>query len=626
MKQTNKIYIFLFVSIVIAIIYLFFATHTIQQKLNRNIETILIQQAKSFAKNIDDELHKYIHTDPYVELKQNPPLRKHLEGTLNIIVNDFFKYVFVLYRDDAGVYRYLLDGSDEKAGFNQRLSVEKKYWNSVYTTKQAVTIKQSQLESIWVTYLQPVIFDNQVKAVIAIDFSTKLPISIYYAMEPLQNVFIYIFVSIAILLLILLYQTLLSFKNKKESITDALTQTYNRTFLRELVKEIDIAKYQIMMLDIDYFKQINDNYGHKAGDFVLTKTAQIISQQIREDDYLIRYGGEEFLLFIKKGENFEASMLEIAERIRKKIENTSFEYEDKTIHITVSIGVTNNPQHFKTLSLAIKHADEMLYRAKREGRNQVISQDIKNIQKEHIQRKNINEVKEALEEDRIICYFQAIVNVSDNKIIKHEALARMIDKDGSVVLPYLFLDTIAHTNIYNDFTKRILELVFEKIKSKKVAISVNLNFSDILENTIYNIILDELQKHKALTEWLTIELLEYEIIQETSLIQERLLKIKSFGVKIALDDFGSGFANYSVFETLPLDILKIDGSLIKNIDTSETSYKITHSIIILARELGITAVAEFVHSKEILQIVQELKIDQAQGFYLAKPSPDLFTI
>ena len=623
MKQTNKIYIFLFASIVLAIVYLFFATHTIQQKLNSNIETILIEQAKSFAKNIDDELHEHIQKDPYAELKQNPMLQEHLEGALSIIVNDFFKYVFVLYRDDAGIYRYLLDGSDEKAHFNQRMSVEKKYWDSVYTTKQPVIIKQSELENIWVTYLQPVIFDNEVKAVVAIDFSTQLPTSIYNAIEPLQNVFLYIFVAIGILVFILLYQTLLSLKNKQESITDALTQTYNRTFLRELVKGIDMSKYQIMMLDIDYFKQINDNYGHKAGDFVLRKTAQIISQLIREDDYLIRYGGEEFLLFIKKGENENTLAFKIAERIRKKIEKTPFEYEDKTMRITVSIGLTNNPEHFKTLSLAIKHADEMLYRAKREGRNKVVSHNTNNTKKEHIERKNINEMKEALEEDRIICYFQAIVNVNTNKICKYEALARMIDKDGSIVLPYLFLDTLAHTNLYNDFTKRILELVFEKIKSKKVAISVNLNFSDILDNSIYKIILDELQKHQELTKWLTIELLEYEIMQESSLIQERLLEIKSFGVQIALDDFGSGFANYSVFETLPLDILKIDGSLIKNIDTSKTSYTITHSIATLSRELGITTVAEFVHSKEVLEIVQELQIDEAQGFYLAKPSADI---
>jgi diguanylate cyclase (GGDEF)-like protein len=624
MKHTSKIYGFVFLSIVFAIIYLFFATNKIQQELNTNIEEILVQQAKSFAKNIEKELHKHILHDPYTELKNKPLMREHIEDTLSIIVNDFFKYVFVLYKDRNGNYRYLLDGSVDKGSFNQRLNVEKRYWDRVYSSKRAVVVKQNKLESIWITYLQPVVFDNQVKAVVAIDFSTELPDSIYYAIEPLKHIFFYIFIAMGILLGILLYQTLLSFKNKKESITDALTQTYNRKFLRELLENINIAEYQIIMLDIDYFKQINDNYGHKAGDMILAKTAQLISQEIRKEDYLIRFGGEEFLIFIKRGQNTTNLAYEIAQRIRQKIQNTPFTYEDKTIHITVSIGIACDPAHFKTVSLAIKHADEMLYHAKREGRNKVVSKHTDDTQNQQFQQsKTINEVKEAIDENRIICYFQPIVNIKDNSIAKYEALARMVDKDGTILLPYLFLETIVHTNVYNDFTKKILELVFAKIKSKKVAISVNLNFSDILDNTIYNTILQELKTHKELTKWLTIELLEYEVLQEVSLIQERLLKIKSFGVKIALDDFGSGFANYTVFQTLPLDILKIDGSLIKDIDSSDVSYKITHSISILARELGITTVAEFVHSKEVLEVVEELQIDQAQGFYLAKPSAEI---
>jgi len=624
MKHTRKIYIAVFTSIIVAIIYLFVSTNKIQKELNNNIEQILITQAKSFALNIEKELHKHLSHDPYKELKKDEDLREHMNDALTIIVNDFFKYVFVLYRDTDNNYRYLLDGSLEQGIFNQRLNVDKKYWNLVYETKKPVIIKQNNLENIWITYLQPVIFDDNVKAVIAIDFSTELPANIYYAIEPLKNIFIYIFLSMGILLGILLYQTFLSIKNKKESITDALTQVYNRNFLRDLIEKINIAEYQIIMLDIDYFKQINDNYGHKAGDIILAKTAKLVAEQIREEDYLIRFGGEEFLIFIKRGQNSKKLAYEIAQRIRKTVEQTPFLYEDKTINITVSMGVTCEPEHFKTISQAIKHADEMLYRAKREGRNKVVSKYIDETSTlKTEQSKSINEVKEALEENRIICYFQPIVDIQSNDIVKYEALARMVDKDGTLLLPFLFLDSIAHTNVYNDFTKKILELVFEKIKSKQVAISVNLNFSDILDNNIYNTILQELQEHKALTQWLTIELLEYELLEEVSLIQERLLKIKSFGVQIALDDFGSGFANYTVFQTLPLDILKIDGSLIKNIDTSNVSYKITHSIVILAKELGITTVAEFVHSQSVLDTIKELSIDQAQGFHLSKPLAEI---
>jgi diguanylate cyclase (GGDEF)-like protein len=580
----------------------------------------MIQQATSAAKNIAIKLQKQIHNDPYEELKINPQLRKHLESKLSILINDFSKYIFVLYRDKSNNFRYLLDGSPDKGFFNQRLNVEKKYWNQVYETKKPLIIKQGKLENIWITYLQPVLFDNEVKAVVAIDFSTKLPTSIYYATEPLKNIFAYIFFSISILLTILVYQIFLSLKSKKESITDELTQTYNRNFLRDLIKTINISQYQIMMLDIDYFKQINDNYGHKAGDYILTKTAELIAATIRKKDYLIRFGGEEFLIFIKKGDNSTALAYDIAQRIRQIIENTVFIYEDKEIKITVSIGLSCEPEHFKNISSAIKYADEMLYRAKREGRNMVMAKHTLNEVSVTKNKIGINEIKEALEENRIVCYYQAIFHTQTQTIAKYEALARMQEKDGTILLPFEFLGTITHTNIYNDFTKHIIELVFQQIKEKKVSISINLNFSDILDNNIFQTIIHELEIHKELTTWLVIELLEYEVIQESSLIQKRLNKIKSFGVQIALDDFGSGYANYTVFKTLPIDILKIDGSLIQDIDKSSFSYKITHSVVMLTKELGITTVAEFVHSAGVFKVVQELGIECSQGFYLAKPS------
>jgi diguanylate cyclase (GGDEF)-like protein len=621
-KQTIAIYIVLFLFIFTSITYLFFSTNTIQKDINTNIEKILVSQAGSFAKNIEKEIHSYIKKDPYSELKKDEALRHRMEHAIATIVNEYFQYVYVLYRDANNNFRYLLDGSADKGSFNQRLNVEKEYWNKVYTTKKPVIINQNNLENIWITYLQPVIFDNEVKAVVAIDFSTQLPASVYNAIEPLKKVFIYIFVSISLLVAILAFQTFLGIKSKKASITDALTQTYNRTFLRELLERINIADYQIMMIDIDHFKQINDNYGHKAGDLILAKTAQLINNMIRKEDYLIRFGGEEFLLFIKRGKHKRPLAYKIAQRIRRRIEKTSFDYEGKVITITASIGLTCEPTHFKTVSDAIKNADEMLYSAKRAGRNTVISKAIQE-QNNPVEKKSIDDIKEALEDGRLTCYFQAIYNTQRVAIVKYEALARIIEKDGTVIAPFQFLGTIINTNIYNDFTKQILEITFAKIKEKKITISINLNFSDIIDNKTYATILEELKNHKELAKWLIIELLEYEHLTQNELVSERLEEIRSYGIKIALDDFGSGYANYIVFQTLPIDILKLDGSLIKDIDASDVTYKITRSIVTLAKELNIVTVAEFVHSKSVLDKVTELEIDEAQGFYLAKPSPDI---
>jgi len=621
MSHLKTLYTFIFISIIFAIGYLFFKTSQTQILLNQNVEKILINEAKSFARNINLLLQKNLNSSPYETLKQHREIHENLENSLSVLRSNTYKYVFVLYRDVNGNYRFLLDGSKEKAAFNQRLNVDKQLWDRAYTTQKPLIVNQKKLDGLWITYLLPFVVNGKTEGIIAIDFSKELPQNIYNAIAPLNHIILYIFIAIGFLIIILIYQTILSIKSKKESITDPLTQTYNRNYMRELLQKMNIIDYQIMMCDIDYFKQINDHYGHKAGDEVLAKTAQIINEEIRPDDILIRYGGEEFLLFIKRSNNREMLAYTIAQRIRTAIEKTHFKYENEVIRITLSIGITCNPEHFKSISSAIKYADEMLYIAKREGRNKVVSTKYRGQQKTLPKKKSINEVKSALEENRILCYFQAIYCLQNNTILKYEALVRLQEKDGVILSPDTFLDTIMYTNIYNDITKTVLRSVFHHIRKHKVTISTNLNFSDILDNTIFKLILNEIQTHKELAPWLIIELLEYEVCNETtSIVKERLTQIKGYGVRIALDDFGSGYANYAIFKTIPIDILKIDGSLIKDLNSSKTSKTIVDSIVLLAKEMNIKTVAEFVHSKEILEEVKKLGVDEAQGFYLSKPS------
>jgi diguanylate cyclase (GGDEF)-like protein len=584
---------------------------------------IFINNAKSYAKNIQKELKREIKVCPHRELKRDKKLHEKMEDMLSIILNDTVKYVFVLHRDRHGNYRYLLDGSKEKAHFNQRLSVDKKMWNRVYDGQKPLIVEQ-ELDSLWVTYLEPVIYNGKTEAIIAIDFSTTLPTNISNAIEPLNKVFIYIFTAIGLLVSILIYQSIVGIRIKKDSITDTLTQVYNRNYLRDFLNNIDIEKYQIMMLDIDHFKQVNDNYGHKAGDLVLSQMAEVIKGEIRGEDVLVRFGGEEFILFIKKSLKKPELAYDVAERIRMKVEKLTFNYEDTAINITLSIGISCQPEHFKSVTLAIKHADEMLYIAKKEGRNKVVVTSV--VEKEispTVEQKSINDVKEALDEGRILCYYQAIYNIEKTKIIKYEALVRLKEKSGKIVSPYFFLENIMYTNIYNELTKFVLSDVFKKIKEINKEMSVNLNFSDILDNKIFSLIIEEIEKNRDLSSWLVIELLEYEYLQEVTVIQERLLEIKEYGVKIAIDDFGSGYSNYSIFKLLPIDILKIDGSIIKDIDSSEISYKITKSIVLLAKELGITTVAEFVHSESVYDVVKSLDVDEIQGYFLAEPKADI---
>jgi len=625
MKYLIKFYTFIFFSIIAAIIYLYFSLQQTQEDLTNNINKLFVTQAKEFAANIQHNIHKKVHTDLYKTLKEHLEIRQHLEHHMRTITTQTYKYIYILYRDKKGNYRYLLDGSKEDRGeFGEKLNVNKEVWDKVYSQQKPQLIFQNNLDGLWVTYLEPVVFHGKTEAVLAMDFSTTLPQEIANATKPLNNIFSYIFVAIVLMLIILLYQTFLNFKTKKESITDPLTQTYNRNYLRDLLTNINIAKYQILMLDIDHFKSVNDTYGHKVGDFILSSIAKLIQSVIRSEDILVRFGGEEFLLFIHRDREDIDLAENIAQRIRETVQNKLFCYEDLTIKVTVSIGVTSTPEHFKSIGDAIKHADEMLYVAKRNGRNQVITDASANtLSNAPSTQLHINDIQEALDEDRLICHYQAIFSAKDDQVAKYEALVRIQNRDGSCSYPNQFLPTVMHTNIYNQITKKVIEIVFAQIKAKKIQISMNLNFSDIVSNDIFAIIIEELEANKDLAKWLVIELLEYELLETSETFINNIERIKSFGVAIAIDDFGTGFANYHVFETLPIDIIKIDGSLIKNIDTSQTSRTIVKSIIALTQDFGIESVAEFVHSQEVYAILKELGVTHMQGFYLAKPQESL---
>ncbi|MCF6200555.1 MAG: bifunctional diguanylate cyclase/phosphodiesterase [Hydrogenimonas sp.] len=626
MKSLKGIYLLLALSITASIIYLHYGVNTTHTKLVENIEKIFVLQAKNFAKNIDEDLKKYIDSNKtlYQTLKEEPQLRAALEHSLSTISTPSFKYIFVLYRDKDGRYRYLLDGSREDKGFfNQKLDVDKNMWNRCYETKEDQIIVHKNLEGLWITYLKPIVRSESVEGVIAIDFSTTLPATINEAIKPLEKIFYYIFIAIGALMLILLYQTILNIKVKKESITDPLTQTLNRNFLKTFLSSIDLAKYQILMVDIDYFKKINDNFGHKAGDLVLKEVAALIKKELREKDKLIRFGGEEFLIFLYREKHNCTAAKIIANRLKERIEKHTFKYEKTPIHITVSIGAASKPEHFKSADEAVKYADELLYEAKREGRNKIVF-DIQNNEKSD-KFKTLSEVKEALDEDRVIVHYQPIVDLASYKTVKYEALVRIVERDGKIVPPFLFLDSIAHTNIYVDLTKRILSIVFDKIKEHKISISINLNLSDILDNMIFSMIIEEIKKHEDLAKWLIIEMLETQHYSNIDSLKDRILELKSFGVKISVDDFGSGFSNFSIFQDLPIDILKIDGSLVKDVNHSKVAYSITESISLFANKLDIEVIAEFIHSKEILYIVKDLGILYGQGFYLGKPQESIDT-
>ena len=600
---------------------MFFSIEKIKKELQSNVEEIFLTQAKSLALNIDKSVKKNFPYGLSASALKDYESRKHLEEDLELFITSLFHYVYILYKDTKGNYRYFVDGSrgDEKGEFDQRFDVDKARWDQAYISGKDTVFRQN-LDTVWVTLLHPILYHGKTEAIVAIDFSLELPKQVGETIEPFKVLFVYIFIAIGIFVLIVLIQIYTNFKIKKESYLDPLTGAYNRNFLRDFLKKQDLNRYAILMIDIDHFKQINDGYGHKVGDYILHELVQLLKRQLREDDLIVRFGGEEFLIFLKSVNNNEEELLQVAQRLHASVEQHEFVYNELVLRITVSIGINFHPSHFKSPNEAIKHADQLLYVAKRSGRNKIIN-DASAISSSKPAKKSVYETKEALEDGRIECFYQPIFDMRSTKIVKYEALVRMIDKEGKIITPFFFLEDILHTNLYNEITKHIVQTVFRTIAKTSNAISLNLNFSDILDDNLYKIIIDEIEKNKELADKLTIELLEYELFGDYTQVKKNIEKIRSYGVKIALDDFGSGYSNYAIFKEIDIDIIKIDGTIIKEIDTSEVLFDIAKSIVVLADSLGIELVAEFVHSRNVYEKVKELGIRYAQGFYLGEPEP-----
>jgi len=231
----------------------------------------------------------------------------------------------------------------------------------------------------------------------------------------------------------------------------------------------------------------------------------------------------------------------------------------------------------------------------------------------------ISIVKTAIENNNIVSYFQPIVDNKTKSITKYESLVRLIDQNGKVLTPYFFLDISKKGKYYSKITKIVLKNSFKVLKKVDEDISINISAIDIESSSTQKYIFKLLNKYKKYTSRVVFELLEDEGIKHFQTIVDFISKVKSYGVKIAIDDFGAGYSNFERLLDYQPDILKIDGCLIKNILTDRYSLSIVKTIVAFAKEQNIQTVAEFVENREVFELLKSLDIDFTQGYYFGKP-------
>ena len=321
-------------------------------------------------------------TDYVTDIKNNTQLQQLLETQLENLLTPNIKYAYLLYKDKNDTFRFLVDGSplEEKAMINQKFDITSTEWFDLYKTKQPIVIKHTVIQKLSLSYLVPILLDNKVNLILVIDFSVDKLEKINQIITMMKSGLFFILAIIFIFFIIFVMQ-LIKYRNmKKSSFIDKLTNTYNRNFLHDIQDTIELDEFIIAALDIDYFKNVNDTYGYDVGDIVLREVGNVLLHTIRvEEDFVIRYGGEEFVILIKTKSEKTDIALNVIKRIFQNIkEHKMFITSEDYIHITVSIGINMEPAKSKNFLTAFKLADLALYEAKGSGRDTIKIYEEKN--------------------------------------------------------------------------------------------------------------------------------------------------------------------------------------------------------------------------------------------------------
>ncbi|OHD57438.1 MAG: hypothetical protein A2014_09120 [Spirochaetes bacterium GWF1_49_6] len=435
-----------------------------------------------------------------------------------------------------------------------------------------------------------------------------------HSVEIFQMLLVYIGISIATF-----YYETIRLQNletiKKQLVTDQLTGLPNRT---ALVYDIQKAKVShLILVNIDGFKELNDFYGHPGGDEILTQLGLALGEWAAYGTVYRLYADEFAVLIDKQMKPDELNY--IIENIRLHFKRDSFKLEAEEIKINVTMGIAEG--NTKLLEMA----DIALGMAKKEHKGYKFAMEWEKIYSEYGENLAIlKTLRNAIDNDRIVPYFQPIYDNRTGKIEKFETLVRVIDEEGRVISPIKFLDIAKKTKLYPYITRTMIKKSFEKFYLTPWQFSINLSVDDINDFETSEFIQLSL-KESGMAKQIVFEITESEGIENFDSVSEFISQVKELGSKIAIDDFGTGYSNFSYLISLNVDFLKIDASLIRNLPYDKNLQIIVETIVTLSHRLGISTIAEFVHSSEVQEKVASMGIHHSQGYFLGKPEKDIIT-
>lgn len=401
---------------------------------------------------------------------------------------------------------------------------------------------------------------------------------------------------------------------------DSLTGLPNRKKLLQTQQKYASSKLSALaILDIDTFSEINDFYGYQIGDFIIYEIYKRIEKFIAHDSLqLFRLPGDSFAIYSHNNiehEYFEIIILSLIQVIIKHPFIFDDNQEKVEVYINISCGLAFGEE------ATLGNADLALHSAKKSRTNAVtFDQTLSKSKQFHSNLTWIQKIKDALKHDRIVPYFQPIVNNDTLKVEKYECLVRLIDSDDKVISPYFFLDIAKKTKLYESLTKTMISKSMKHFANLPYKFSINLSMEDIQEYNIIEFIKSMLNIYPV-AQRVVFEILETEDLGDYADIIAFTKEVRSLGCHVSIDDFGSGYSNFSHLINLDFDYLKIDATLIKDIHKDPARQTVLKTLVAFAKDIGTQTVAEFVESKEIYDFIKEIGIDYSQGYYFAQPKP-----
>ena len=411
---------------------------------------------------------------------------------------------------------------------------------------------------------------------------------------------------------------------------DPLTNLYNRRYFQQQLEQMlgRALRYQrhgaLLYLDLDQFKNVNDLSGHRTGDSLLQQVAALLRKNVRDTDLLARLGGDEFAVLIPEGDQEAAEAT--AKKILQRLKSLTISDESHTHRVSASIGIALFPRHGANVGDLLANADLAMYQAKEAGRNRYYLFSASDQAREYLglRTRFQEKINRALEHGGFFLQYQPVLNIREEEVVRHEVLIRMRDEDGTVVPPDRFINVAEQTGQIREIDRWVVQQALESLQEQPaLRLAVNLSGAVIVDPQMQAWLRENLPKAGLRPGQLVLELTETAMVSNIVGAVELMRDMHSLGAEFALDDFGSGFASYAYLKQLPVDYVKIDGSFIQGLATSEDDQLFVKALVEVAHGLGKQVVAEYVEDAQTLDILEHYGVDFGQGYYIGRPGSDL---